>query len=246
MAGSKSRGIVDMSFKALLSVPGARVDRDRYLRKELSKHFPSKTVRKAVEHRPALAGIPSRKIDRLARARIRIHRNLTTTKSMATGAAGGPLAVPAAGVDIVQVLWHSLVLAQKLAYLYGWPQITHPQKQLDDETLYMLKTFLGVMHGVCDAEKIVAAVSKKLAETMAKRLPRKALTRYGAYNLAKRVARALGYSLTKKKAGKIAGRAVPLAGIAVCGGITWVTFGKMSNRLREHLGGLMLAKATTA
>ena len=45
-------------LKIALNLPGARIDRASFLQTELSKHFPEEVVKRAIETRPANAGIP--------------------------------------------------------------------------------------------------------------------------------------------------------------------------------------------
>ena len=101
--------------------------------------------------------------------------------------------------------------------------------------------FLGVMFGQSLAAKGIRKLSIHMAGQVAIKLPRKALTKYGVYNLTKKVASYLGIRLTKKSFARALSRFVPIIGGLASGGITWYMFAKMSKSLQSHLEQLPLA-----
>ena len=50
--------------------------------------------------------------------------------------------------DMVQFYWHALVMAQKLAYLYGWPDLLE-KGEVDDQTEIYLTLLVGGNVGRC-------------------------------------------------------------------------------------------------
>lgn len=78
--------------------------------------------------------------------------------------------------DMAQFYAHVVMLVQKLAYLYGWPELS---EENGSEVLKdMLMLFLGVMMGVVQANKALFKVLRRLAVEVAKRVPQIALTKY--------------------------------------------------------------------
>lgn len=73
-----------------------------------------------------------------------------------------PATIPA---DIAQYYGYMLRTAQKLMYLYGFPQagLTDEGNGIDSETINMLTLCLGVMYGVAGANNAVKTMAKALA-----------------------------------------------------------------------------------
>ncbi|MFI0592570.1 hypothetical protein [Streptomyces griseus] len=235
-------------FSALLvgaaRLPGVRIDREAYLRTALARHCAEDELRRAIEETPAAAGIPLAVLDRVANESIRYE----TAKVSAVSAAAeipGFIALPATvPADVAQYVAHMLRIAQKLAYLYSWPDLfSVDNDDLDDATKGVLTLFFGVMFGTQSANAAVGKVAGMMSEQVAKKLPQKALTQGVVYPIVKKVAGYLGVEMTKQTFAKSVSKAIPLVGAAVSGGLTFATFRPMSRRLKTHLSGLELAKA---
>ncbi|MFB6902959.1 hypothetical protein ACFCWB_01645 [Streptomyces bacillaris] len=234
-------------FSALLvgaaRLPGVRIDREAYLRTALARHCSEDELCRAIEATPAAAGIPLTVLDRVANESIRYE---TAKVSMVSAAAGIPgfIALPATvPADVAQYVAHMLRIAQKLAYLYSWPDLfSVDNDDLDDATKGVLTLFFGVMFGTQSANAAVGRVAGMMSEQVAKKLPQKALTQGVVYPIVKKVAGYLGVEMTKQTFAKSVSKAVPLVGAAVSGGLTFATFRPMSRRLKTHLSGLELAK----
>jgi hypothetical protein len=229
-------------LRAALSMPGAKIDRSAFLKKALSPHFSDEIVNKAIETRPALAGIPDTVIRSIAQSSIAWHRAGVTAVSFAAGIPGGWWMAGTIPADMTQFFWHVAVILQKLAYLYGWPNLTEKDKELDDETLHIFTIFVGVMFGTGAAGKALGELAEKIASQVMQRLPQKALTKYGIYQLAKELSKWIGIKLTKESFSKVISKAIPVISGFISGAITWLSFSAMSRRLRRHLESLRLAK----
>ncbi|WP_233875057.1 hypothetical protein [Paraburkholderia adhaesiva] len=225
-------------LRSALALPGARIDRTGYLRKELRKHVAEDVVELAIASSPVKAGISSSQIGKIASSSISWHRTGVTGASVAAGLPGGWWMAGTIPGDLTQFFWHAIVVTQKLAYLHGWPELCADGEELDDETLHILTIFVGVMFGAAGANTLLSRVAENIAKEVAVRLPRMALTRWGLYNLAKEVAKWIGVRLTKQTFARIASKAVPLVGGLASGAITWVSFSQMSSRLATHLATL--------
>ena len=132
---------------AALALPGARVNRAKYLRSALEPHLPKKDVEAAIESTPASAGVSPALLKRVSAAAIKWHRAGVTAASFATGLPGGWWLVAAVPADLAQFFWHTIVVSQKLAYLHGWPELLGEDDEVDDETKLVLTLFVGVMLG---------------------------------------------------------------------------------------------------
>ncbi|MGW0994412.1 hypothetical protein [Streptomyces sp. NPDC002520] len=226
-------------------LPGVRIHREAYLRRALARYCSEDEIRRAVEETPAAAGISVDVLDRAANDSIRYETAKASALSAAAGLPGFialPATVPA---DMAQYFGHMLRIAQKLAYLYSWPDLFADNgDDVDDATMGVLTLFLGVMFGTQSANAAVGKVAGMMAEQVAKKLPQKALTQGVIYPIVKKVAAYIGVEMTKQTFAKSVSKAIPVVGAAVSGGLTFATYRPMAKRLKKHLSDSELAKPT--
>ncbi|MET8590370.1 hypothetical protein [Streptomyces sp. NPDC005078] len=249
MATSKVIENPESRFSAVLvgaaKLPGVRINREAYLRKALARYCSEDEIRRAIEESPAAAGIPLEVLNKAANDSI----GYETTKASALSAAAGipgfvalPATVPA---DAAQYFGHMLRIAQKLAYLYSWPDLfSDDSDDLDDATKGVLTLFVGVMFGTQSANAAVGKVAGMISKQVAKKLPQKALTQGVIYPIVKKVAGYLGVQMTKQTFAKTVAKAIPVVGAVVSGGLTLATYLPMAKRLKRHLSSLELTKPT--
>ena len=224
-----------------LALPCAKVNRAAFLRRQFQSYFNEAQVRKAIESRPACADIPLEVVDGLADACIWGHVIKASALSFTTGLPGGLASAATIPIDIAQFHWHALVLAQELAYLYGWPDLLE-QDEVDDITKQQLTLLMGVMMGAAVARKALEEFSERFAEQLAVRLPRQALTRYPLYNISKKVAPWIGVKITKPIVARGLAKAAPVVGGVVSATLTAALMRPMARKLKNHLRGLKYAR----
>lgn len=218
-------------MKGALSLPGVKVDREQFLTSAFSPYGDSKALS---EKRPSDV-FSNQVIERVAKAIVKNHTTKVTTISAAAGIPGGLAMLGTVPADLVQYYWHFLVMAQKLAYVYGWPDLRDENNNLGDEAQGIMTIFVGVGFGVESASKAVREISKKAAEHWVKKLPRMALTKTFWYPIIKKIASWLGIKITKDSVAKTAGKVIPLLGGVISGTLTYATFKPMANKLRKEL-----------
>lgn len=227
---------------ATAKMPGVRIDRKAYLRNALKRYCTEEQLAVAVTESPAAAGIPPSIISQVARSAIKYETSKVTGISAAAGIPGGLAMVGTLPADAAQYLGHMLRIAQKLAYLYGWPDLFGKNEELDEATESVLILFVGVMVGAQLAQKGVTQVAGMIAANVAKKLPQQALTKGVIYPVVKKVAGYIGVNMTKKMFANGVAKVVPVIGAVVSGGFTLGTFLPMAKRLQKHLAELELAK----
>lgn len=228
-------------LRAALAIPGARIDRDSFLRAQLAPYYREDLLSKAIASSPAQAGLSPEEMDKVADACISRHISLATGGSILAGLPGGWWMAGTVPADLAQFYYNALQLAQKLAYIYGWPELTGEGTQLDDETLLRMTLFLGVALGASGATAGVTRLAEALARETTKRLPKAALTKYAVFNLSKQVAKWIGVKLTKQSFSRWVAKAVPVLGGFVSGTVTFFSFRPMAKRLKKHLRQLPIA-----
>lgn len=241
MGAARGNRIWDRIMSAVLAIPGVKVDRVAFLRSQLKSYCDESRIQLAIEERPANAGVPPEVIDKLANGCINLHVAAASSMSFAAGLPGGLAMAGTIPADTAQFYWHATVLAQKLAYLYGWPDLLN-DGEVDDETKLQVTLLIGVMLGAAQANKVVGEVARRIAEQVARRVPRMTLTKTAWYPIIRQIARWIGISLTRTSFARGAAKVVPIVGGVISAGVTAGTMTLMAKRLKNHLRELPLAK----
>lgn len=221
----------DKVMNAALSMPMVKVDRTAFLTKEFSMYDNADQLR---DKRP-IDLFDAEAIERAARGVINSHLTTATVTSTAAGIPGGLAMAATMPADIAQYYWHVLVVAQKLGYLYGWPDLLDEKGQITEGTRNVLTLFVGVMFGAQAASKLVGEIAKRVSLQAAKRLPQQALTKTMYYPVVKQVAKWIGVKMTKDTFGRSVGKAIPILGGVLSGAITAFSFKPMAEKLQKHL-----------
>lgn len=223
---------------------GVRIDRDHFLRCELSKAgVPQSQIETAVRRSPAHAMISEDVLTAIAKAAINFETNKSSMISFTTGLPGGLAMLGAIPADLTQYYVHAFRIMQKLAYLYGWQEFLSDAEDMDDETLAKLALFLGVMTGVGGAANNLTAFAHRVATpAIQKRIASAALTRTAYYPLIKRTLGFIGVKVTRESFAKSVSKVVPVVGGVVSGAMTYATLRPQSERLRRHLASLPQAR----
>jgi hypothetical protein len=237
-AGTKFTQVLDASAR----LPGVRIDRAAYLRAALKRHCSVEQIERAIAQTPAAAGISRSVIEKVAATSIRFETAKVTGLSTAAGIPGGLAITGTVPADLAQYFGHIIRVAQKLAYIYSWPDLFADDEELDEATAGVLTLFIGVMFGVQTAQTGISKVSTMIAGQVVKKLPQKALTQGTVYPVVKKVAGLLGARMTKQIFANGVAKFVPVLGGIASGGLTFVTFRPMAKRLERHLASLELAE----
>lgn len=215
---------------AALAVPGVKVNREEFLRTALKSIADEEQIEKAIETRPALAGIDIIEIDGRATVLIRKHVARASGISFATGIPGGFALLGTIPADLAQYFYHLTVMAQELAYLYGWPDLLH-EGELDEIAQADITMFVGAMMGVGAAKQGLQQLSAR------------AVAHHASSMLARRVGRYIGVKITKDTFTRGFAKAIPLLGGFIGAGLTASTMLPMARRLRQDLAQLDYALA---
>lgn len=240
--GDGQIGIEDVIIMGL-QVPGICVDREQFLRNEFRKDFPEEVIDDIVAFCPAHAGITPEQIEKYADEVIKFERTCVTGISAALSTPGGFAMAASIPADIAQYYGYMLRAAQKLLYLYGFPEIDLTEKgaKFDTETLNILILCLGVMYGVAGASNALKVVAKALGTGVQKQLMKKALTKGTVYPVVKNVAKWFGVRMTKEVFTGFFKHAVPVIGGVIGGGLTYMAFGPCCEKLKLSLQNTMLS-----
>lgn len=226
-----------------LRTPGVKINREKFLRKEFEKRFPKDIIDEAISKNPALAGINSKEIDKIADEVIKFERNCVSGISAALGAPGGFAMTMTIPAEIVQYYGFMLRATQKLLYLYGFPEIDVKEKNqvFDSETMNILIICLGVMYGVAGANNALKALANGLATGISKKIMRTAITKTSLFKIAKKVADWFGVNLTKDVLKTAVKDSLPVVGGVLGGIVTFASFKPCCVKLKKSLQDTMLS-----
>lgn len=226
-----------------LKVPGIRINRENFLRKELQKNHSPSVIDDAIAFNPIHAKIDPAEIDKIADEVIKYERACVSGISAALGAPGGIAMAATIPADIAQYYGYMLRVAQKLLYLYGFPEIDTEEKdqKFDSETLNILTLCLGVMYGAAGANNAIKAMAKALASGVEKQLLRKALTKGTIYPVVKSISQWFSVKMTKEVFAGFFKKAIPVVGSVIGGGITFLSFKPCCDKLKASLQNTMLS-----
>ena len=218
----------------VLKMPGVKVDRVAFLHKALQPYCNQSRLQMLGGVRP-YSIVADGVIDRVARACINKHTALATTGSTIAGLPGGLAMAATLPGDITQFYYHVVVLSQKLAYLYGFPDFCDENGELSDEASDLLTIFMGSMMGVKVADQGISELAKGVAKAAVGRLPRVVISELAIVPIAKQIARIIGVKLSKEGVAKGIGKFIPIAGGLFSGTLTLFTFRPGAVRLQKRL-----------
>ena len=174
---------------------------------------------------------------------IKYERNCVSGISAALGIPDGAAMAATIPADIVQYYGYTIRAAQKLLYLYGFPQLDSDGDELalDSETVNQIIICLGIMNGVATANNAIKGLAKALAVGVEKKLLNAALTKGTFYPLIKSVAKWFGIKLTKAVFAGVFKKVIPIVGGVIGGGLTFFSFKPCCMRLKGVLQDTMLS-----
>lgn len=219
-------------MKSALALPGVKVDRIAFLNSTFGPY--GGNLDRLMSETPSSV-YPMEIIDRVADTIISNHTTKVTAISTAAGIPGGLALIGTIPGDLAQFYWHFLVMAQKLAYVYGWPDLRDENNNLGEGAQEIMTLLVGIGMGVDGASKAIQELAREAAKNLAKRIPRMALTKTMWYPIIKSVGKAIGIKVTKAGVGRGLGKVIPLLGGVISGGMTYAAYKPMAKRLKNEL-----------
>ena len=141
--------------------------------------------------------------------------------------------------DVAQFYAFSLKLAQELGYIYGFNDLWASRNDLSEEAKNTLLLYLGVMLGVNGAGALLRSGGVTVAKHVMTTVPQKAVAKAGWYPILKKVMKIFGVTLTRRGMAKGMGKAIPILGGVISGGLTYATMKPMGERLQKELSKLV-------
>ena len=223
-----------------MSLPGVKVNRATFLEEQFKTYYTPEQIAPIIENGP-IGIIPMSILDKIASDCISYHTNIASGTSFVAGLPGGLAMIGTIPADVAQFYFHVFVIAQKLSYVYGYPDLCDKDGNFTEDATHMLTVFVGVMSGVAAAQKVLQEVAEQIQKHLLRQLSRYALTQSVIYPLVTQTARMLGIQVTKTSFSRGVAKVVPVIGGIVSGGLTFATYRIQAKRLKKALRTSMLS-----
>lgn len=227
----------------LLAIPGAKINRQEFLEQVLLPYVVSKEKLEHIENVRPWAFVSQEALDKIANERVAYRKKLVTTASFFAGIPGGFGMLATIPGDLLQYNYHLLVLAQELAYLYGFPEFYDEKGEATEETVQALVImFFGMQMAVGHAGREgVEQLIKMLAKGAPQRIATMKWGNTALFHIIQEIAKWLGINggklIGKKHIANAVGKAIPFIGGVISGGLSYGTFTMDSNRFLAFLRG---------
>ena len=225
-------------LEQVVKLPVVKVDRSKFLVDKFSKELDPKDISTLLEQGPSSL-LSQEILDRVANACIMDNVLLASGTSVLAGLPGGLAMAITIPADVAQFYAFSLKLAQELGYIYGFNDLWASRNDLSEEAKNTLLLYLGVMLGVNGAGALLRSGGVTVAKHVMTTVPQKAVAKAGWYPILKKVMKIFGVTLTRRGLAKGMGKAIPILGGVISGGLTYATMKPMGERLQKELSKLV-------
>lgn len=225
-------------LQQVVKLPVVKVDRSKFLVDKFSKQLDPKDIPRLLEEGPT-ALLSQDILDKVADSCIKDNVLLASGTSVLAGIPGGLALAITIPTDVAQFYAFSLKLAQELGYIYGFNDLWASRNDLSEEAKNTLLLYLGVMLGVNGAGALLRSGGVTVAKHVMTTVPQKAVAKAGWYPILKKVMKIFGVTLTRRGLAKGMGKAIPILGGVISGGLTYATMKPMGERLQKELSKLV-------
>ena len=225
-------------LQQVVKLPVVKVDRSKFLVDKFSKLLDPKEIPRLLEEGPT-ALLSQDILDKVADSCIKDNVLMASGTSVLAGIPGGLALAITIPTDVAQFYAFSLKLAQELGYIYGYDDLWASRNELSEEAQNTLLLYLGVMLGVNSAGALLRAGGVSVAKHVMKTVPQKALAKTLWYPILEKVLKIFGVTLTRRGLAKGMGKAIPILGGVISGGLTYATMKPMGERLQKELSKLV-------
>lgn len=228
MAEKKSKISLESVFGTMIQIPGVKVRRRPFLRKQFEKEAPIR-LQEVLSKGPIETGYRQDGLMKRSKKLLTQRSLVSTAASVGAGIPGGLAAtIP---VDFAQFYGIALRLCQEIAYLYGEPDLWDLGELNQDKVKQQLLLYLGVMLDVRGASQTLQLITaKRMGYT-----EEEPTEVFGYKNVITSIAKNLGIELSKELVEQGVRKLIPVVGSVISGGITFVSMRSMGMKLIQVL-----------
>ena len=243
--GKDSEGIGFWIIEKAISI----VDREAFLTEILGNKLSSEQLQDVLEKGTCFSNISVDIVNEAADICINNIKKISNGESALTGLPGGVAGITAGILlDIIQLYTNLINLIQKLIYLYGIDFIFKNENEDEDEDedediknnkedlSAIILCFIAIALEARGVDDIIKVISKGMEMAYIKQSKKFILlAKPTFYSMAKKIAKKIGLSITKKGFARAASKAVPIVSCAISLLLNNFTFAPMTKRLKNEL-----------
>ena len=210
----------------------------------MRKHCSETQIENAILTTPQKANISKYTINRIANSCISKENWKTSVISFVAGIPGGWAMIGTVTGDLIQYFAHIIIISQKLAYLYGWPQLFSESNFIDEEfdsdSANILLGFIALMFSVEGAGNLLQNFAKNFSTSKMGRDIIRKIAQQSFYKPLQKILQQMGLKLNQKIMKQFFAKAVPVAGAFLSGSMTFISFKFMCNKFKNEMAKIEL------
>lgn len=224
------KGLLPSAISKAIKLPMVKVNRRAFLSKTFSDSQ-GEELSRIIDYGPqTIFDVSHLKV--VAKHTVLRDTEKSSAASFVAGLPSNPIVMAGTGTaDVMQYFAFALRMAQEIAYIFGQKDLFDDNGSLSEDGERDIILYLGAMLGVSAANSGIIFATKGLGKTAGKQVTNKALTKTAWYPILKKIAAAIDVKITKQGLSKTITKAVPVVGGVVSGGLTFLSFRPMGNRL---------------
>ncbi len=224
-------------FQKILLIPTATVNRDKYLAKVLEGHCPEYLMQSAIINGPRFI-LSEEPFEALVSTLIKKEKNKATAFSFGNVFWGGWALAVSLPADLVQYYACLVILAQKMAYLYGCKNLCDSNGKIGKDGVDFLTICIGIAIGVKDLQSSLAVTLETLGSPALTIVSKSSV----ATTMMGEIAGDIGLKITEESSSSALGKMIPVIGAVVSGGMTYLSISKAAERLRSAFKEIKIKK----
>lgn len=227
-------------FNAAVKLPLIKVDREKFLRSQLTTYCKGNQLEEAVKYGPLATGLSKKQVSKLADKIIEADARKTALISgvASFGTTGAPIA--GVGIDITSMFAMQLRTMQELAYLYGLGDLGLNAEEKHADAQLGLVAMLGAMYCAEGSGILLKNYASALQKQSTKLLGKVAILRSDLFIMTKKTFQTVGVRLTASGFADTVANVVPVLGAFTSGGLMYFSFKKPCKNLQKQLDDLDL------
>lgn len=230
----KTMKIWDALMKATLKLPFAKIDRETFLTKVLSRHLSQEKLEIAIRQKPTDV-LSEEEIGRIAKRCIRWQAIRVTLLSFISAIPSGWMLWPALLFDLIQFQVQVFIIAQKLLFLYGCRDLEKRGNEMIEPAERLMIIMSTIMIGKQKLSRMLKSATGMLCKQAIERYAMKILSKMIIFNIMRQMAKWMGISFTKEMLTNGIKMLIPVVCAIISGLISYWLFMPMTKKLLRHL-----------
>jgi len=153
-------------MRQVMNLPGIKIDRTSFIKEQFTKYCSTEQLNTAIEKSITEAGITIQIMDVVASNVVSHHKTLATGSSFLSGLPGGLAMLGTVPLDLAQLYYHTIKVAQKLAYIYDFPNL---EGESEEDFISSITILIGAMSGIEEATNTIKQLYSRFNKKILKK-----------------------------------------------------------------------------